>query len=181
MESTFTRGRAGATTRLLLLAVAVLILVAACSRPGSQPSGNTGQHDAAERALDYSKCMQTHGVPNYPDPTIQGNKISMSIGSNLDPNSPQFKAAAQACRKYQPGPPSMNPQQQAQMREGGLKVADCMHAHGFPNFPDPNGQGVIVITPSDGLNQNSPQYQHAWSICQKKGSAAIEQNGGSQP
>jgi hypothetical protein len=175
MEIKLTSGRAGAASRFLLLATAVLILVAACSRPGAQPSGDNPQHRALTMALDYSKCMRSHGVPDYPDPVSHGNSISISV-KNVDPNSPQFKAAANACRKYQPGPGNLSPQQQAQARKDGLKMADCMHAHGFPTFPDPDGQGVINITPSDGLNTNSPQYQSAVKVCQQ-GQIMISQTG----
>jgi len=47
--------------------------------------------------LRYSKCIRAHGVPNFPDPTSQGIRISSSSGINL--NSPAFLAAERSCQK----------------------------------------------------------------------------------
>ncbi len=57
--------------------------------------------------LKFSQCMRSHGVPDYPDPTLTGQGISMNIGSikgaGLDPDSPQFQAAVSACQHLAPG------------------------------------------------------------------------------
>jgi hypothetical protein len=47
------------------------------------------------------------------------------------------------------------------------KFAACMRSNGVPNFPDPNAQGGISITPSSGIDPSSPQFQSAQSACQK--------------
>jgi hypothetical protein len=60
-------------------------------------------------------------------------------------------------------------------RSGGLLAySKCMRAHGLPNFPDPNSQGVIEGQSSSAsggsaneLNPNSPTYQAAQKACQK--------------
>jgi hypothetical protein len=52
-------------------------------------------------ALKHSTCMRAHGITNFPDPNTRGGGISISL-NGLDPNSPQFQAAQQACEKYQP-------------------------------------------------------------------------------
>lgn len=49
----------------------------------------------------------------------------------------------------------------------GIKFADCMRAHGVPNFPDPGSQGAVQITPSSGINPRSPAFQSAQSACSK--------------
>jgi hypothetical protein len=61
---------------------------------------------AQERALKFSACMRSHGLPNFPTPTFEGNgaRLSLKAGSGLDPRSPQFQAAQRACRTYF-GPP----------------------------------------------------------------------------
>lgn len=45
-----------------------------------------------------------------------------------------------------------------------LKLSECMRAHGVPNFPDPNGQGVIQ---GSGIDPNSRQFQSAQQKCAK--------------
>jgi hypothetical protein len=76
---------------------------------------NGGKSTARERskrlqqALDYAACMRGHGVPNYPDPKAASDGGidlgEFGPGAGVDPNSPQFKAAYQACKKQVPGAP----------------------------------------------------------------------------
>jgi hypothetical protein len=47
----------------------------------------------------------------------------------------------------------------------GIRFADCMRAHGVPNFPDPSSGGGIQIP--DGVNPQSPAFQAAQSSCSK--------------
>jgi hypothetical protein len=42
-----------------------------------------------------------------------------------------------------------------------------MRAHGVANFPDPNGQGVIMIHSGMGIDPGSPAFQGARSACSK--------------
>lgn len=48
-----------------------------------------------------------------------------------------------------------------------IAYSECMRRHGVTNFPDPNSQGDLVITPNDNVNPNSPQYTQAQSACKK--------------
>jgi hypothetical protein len=72
---------------------------------GGQPTPQE-QAKMQQAALDFSKCMRSHGVPSFPDPKFSGGKISIAIhggpGSGLDPNSPTFRAAQQACQGHLP-------------------------------------------------------------------------------
>jgi hypothetical protein len=58
-----------------------------------------------ERALKFSACMRSHGVPNFPTPSFEGGAVRLSLkaGTGVDPRSPQFQAAQQACHTYLPG------------------------------------------------------------------------------
>lgn len=47
----------------------------------------------------------------------------------------------------------------------GIKVADCMRAHGVPNFPDPSSGGSIQLP--NGVNPQSPAFQSAQRACFK--------------
>lgn len=50
--------------------------------------------------LKFTACMRSHGILNFPDPTVNADGVSVDPGS-LDLRSPQFRAAQQACQKYQ--------------------------------------------------------------------------------
>jgi hypothetical protein len=70
------------------------------------PNGGSGP-DAARvqqvkaQALRFSRCVRSHGVPNFPDPGSDG-RIPDPATDGIDQGSPAFQAANQACRKYRP-------------------------------------------------------------------------------
>jgi hypothetical protein len=72
--------------------------------PEDQAAGGTVDPQAQAAALKYSACMRSHAVPSFPDPVFVGGSIRMAVraGSGLDPSSPQFVAAQQACQSLQP-------------------------------------------------------------------------------
>jgi hypothetical protein len=85
--------------------------VGACQSllPGRNPAAMQAQ--AGTQALRFSRCMRAHGVPNFPDPSVKsnGNSVSVTIRmkagpGGIDPQSPQFQAAQQACRSILPKP-----------------------------------------------------------------------------
>jgi hypothetical protein len=108
--------------------------------------------------------MRSHGVPGFPDPNSRG----ASTPGNLDPSSPQFHAASQACRSLQPGgrifstsgAGSISPRQQAQL----LAFARCMRSHGVPSFADPTARG---LTPPAGIDPNSPAFRSTTQVCRR--------------
>lgn len=123
-------------------------------------------------ALTYVGCLRTHGLADFPDPTLGSNglpnfEINGSANSDLDPNSSQYQAAQKACQKDRPSLGLATPAQKAAANADALKYSECMRSHGEPDFPDPNGQGVIQILNATGiLSPNSPQYQQAATACQ---------------
>ena len=48
--------------------------------------------------VKWARCLQTHGVPGFPDPDRRGAFDS----SKFDDRSPAFQAAAEACAAQQP-------------------------------------------------------------------------------
>lgn len=73
--------------------------VQACQHymPGGQLGGNNNGNSSA--LLNYSHCMQTHGVPQYPDPLSNG---AIDMPKSIDPNSPTVQKAEQECKSYLP-------------------------------------------------------------------------------
>lgn len=65
----------------------------------------TPAQSAAETAklLRFSQCMRSHGVPDYPDPTIGPVGEQVMDLRGIDLSSPTFQAASKACQKFVPG------------------------------------------------------------------------------
>ncbi len=50
-----------------------------------------------------------------------------------------------------------------------LQFANCIRAHGVPNFPDPSaGGGGVHIDPGTGVNPASPAFQAGMAACKKQ-------------
>lgn len=47
----------------------------------------------------------------------------------------------------------------------GLQFANCMRAHGVPNFPDPSAGGGLKFQSDGGINPQSPAFQSAQKAC----------------
>jgi hypothetical protein len=188
-------------TRLAVGAVAALALIAAgcggSKPPGVASLGPTTTNSAttpksssppaagkpsATAFVAFVDCLQRHGIAAQLGQG--GHGVSITGG---DPNAPQFRQAQQACQKLLPGggPQPLTPAEQAQERAELLKLATCMRTHGYPSFPDPDGQGAFDFTGSS-VNPNAPQFQQAMSACRPGNSKVplrigirVNQNGAS--
>jgi hypothetical protein len=164
------------TTPALITVLCLTTCVAACGG-GSGQAGGTGTSAKADagKFLEFSTCMRSHGVPNFPDPR-SGGGIQISPSSGLNPQSPAFQAARNRCRKILPGGgPGARKPTKAEFT-AGLTFARCMRSHGLPNFPDPlasapAGSGPIIalqgmmFKPGPGFDPGSPAFQQAASHC----------------
>jgi hypothetical protein len=86
----------------------------ACQSKAGGGGSQAQRQQAYAAGLKYARCMQTHGVPNFPDPKAPGSvPVSQSnsaggsgyqgFGSGgVNPDSPQFIAANKACEHYLP-------------------------------------------------------------------------------
>jgi hypothetical protein len=100
----------------------------------------------------------------------------------MNPDSPAFKNAQKACKKYTPNggqPPS--PAQRAAAQAAALKFSACMRSHGVPKFPDPQfsaGRASLQIGRNSGIDPSSPTFQAAQKACQKDLPGAIQSQKG---
>ncbi len=71
----------------------------------NQPLTAAQKQEHVRQALKFAACMRSHGVPGFPDPTIVqgGTAVGFNPPRGVDRNSPQFQAAARACRRFEPG------------------------------------------------------------------------------
>lgn len=156
--------RFGASFRALVAGVAVSVLVCACGGSANSThapvsTGSSGRLMA--QFLAYARCMRSHGVSRFPDPTTSGG-IGIVLPHDLNLNSPTFVAANQACKALAPAAHPAKTTASAQKLAAELKVARCMRSHGLPGFPDPNGQGIFDRS---RFNKTSPAFRAASNAC----------------
>jgi len=153
-----------------LAATALIGLLATACGGGSSPAASvTGGSTRVQAALAYAGCMRSHGVPDFPDPDSDGN---FNIGTNSVTS--QETAANQVCNHLLSAGTALNAAQQQHALGQLVKYAQCIRAHGVPNFPDPqltNGGigvpgGFTFDTSGLNLDQKSPTYQAAAKACQ---------------
>jgi hypothetical protein len=134
--------------------------VAALGGSASASASPTSSSDPYHKALAYSVCMRTHGVKNFPDPTVGPDGtvgLMLKSGSGIDPNSSVFKSAQQSCQSLQPGG-----------KDGGKSSFDpakiapwaaCIRKHGEPHFPDPanTGSGMKIDLSGTGIEPRTLQ------------------------
>ena len=78
------------------------------------------QRKLETQALHYSACMRSHGVPNFPDPTIQNGSVGFRLSARASGPRPSGAPGSQSSnsgpKASASGPPAMPPQFQAAQR-----------------------------------------------------------------
>jgi hypothetical protein len=121
--------------------------------------------------------MRSNGVPSFPD-----SGGGLVIPNDINPASPAFRSAQQACQSLMPGPAPRAPATE-QQRETLLAMSRCMRAHGVSGFPDPvdtrpgspaglamafGRPGAFLVIPKS-LNPRSPAFRRAAGACRLPG------------
>jgi hypothetical protein len=161
-------------TAIITVTAAVALLAAGCggspSTTGSGGSPNAGgpassPSTLSQKELAFSRCIRSHGVPNFPEPNGSGH-LPEETAQQLGVSDSRLHAAADACQSLSPKQPP--PALTAQQQQDYLRAAACMRSHGISNFPDPtfSGGGVHFPIPS-GIDTSSPQFIQARRICQR--------------
>jgi hypothetical protein len=172
-----------ARTAAAIIASAALALPAAVfgNTPSSTVGGGSTNARAStlsrstnvQKALAYSRCMRAHGVLKFPDPSSSGAIPKVGL-QQLGVSSTVFQAAQKACQHLLPNG-GQSSQAWDQMALNALwNFAQCVRAHGVPNWPDPlaesdPGQPGTPGFPRNlppGINTNSPVVENAMHTCQ---------------
>ena len=130
------RGRT-ATAVALLLALTLTACaerdegdgVATAGGPAASASAKGGDRPDPvkdrEKFLRFAQCMRENGVPNFPDPEFDGDKISMSMDDSVDPK--KVEEAQQHCKQHLPNggePMKMDPADVEKMRAVTAEVTN---------------------------------------------------------
>ena len=157
---------------LVAAATTAALVIAACgSSSPSQPSASRpGGHTYAQTVQDdvnFARCMRSHGVPSFPNPTSPYALKNWAISSAAQ--SPADQPAETDCQRLLPGgglPNQSEAHSQAQTI-AFLAFSRCMRSHGFPSFPDPTTSGELTpqMLANAGVNLHQPAVLRAGDAC----------------
>jgi hypothetical protein len=175
------------TAAAVIATAALALLAAACSgSPASTGSGGSpaaGGSANSPSAVAFSHCIRSHGVPNYPDPSSNG-ELPKTSPQQLGVSSSRLQAAQGACQRLLPNTDTIQQQTQQCMLTGDcpqalvrqiltaeLRFARCMRSHGVPNWPDPTigsqGRPSFDISAHDLDPHHSPQINTKMGECER--------------
>ena len=146
------------------LAALALTACGATKRPAARSKSATAQYAA-------SRCMRSHGVPNFPDPRADGgNSVAVTPGSatitiaGIAFSGPAFTAAEKRCDPLGLGQP--RPAVSAAQKRQLIAFARCMRTHGLRQWADPRFPPSGGIEQGDGpYSRDDPRVQAAAKAC----------------
>jgi hypothetical protein len=134
------------------------------AKPSASASAASGNDK--ERFLQYAQCMRDNGVPEFPDPEVDGGAVRMQMPRGLD--RAKVEAAQAKCKQYLPNWGEANGPVDPEVREQVLKFAQCMRDNGVPNFPDPEeGGGIRLDAGKLGVDPQSETFKSAEEKCRQ--------------
>ena len=169
--------------------IGAALLVAACGGGPSSARGSphAGGSTSSPSAVAYSACMRSNGVPNFPDPDSKGMP-RQADPQQLGVSSSHYAAAEQACQHLLPTGGSLRQQTQQcllfgdcaptlvqQLLTVGRQFAQCLRAHGVPNWPDPSvsakgGRPVFDLSDAgiDPRSADTSQFRAKEDDCRRQ-------------
>lgn len=144
--------------------LAVLGMLTACSpnssgnadsTPEKAPKGSSDTQTADQKfqewQLKFAQCMRAEGI-DMPDPTEGGQ--AMTAPRDMD----AFQKAGTKCQSELGDPPSRDGKSAEQVREEGLKFAQCVRDAGYrmkDPEPGPGAKEIPAGVPEDVLKKCS--------------------------
>jgi len=156
--------------------VAVALLAAGCGGGGAPgvasvtSSTTTAATPATQNGLvAFSRCMRSHGLPNFPDPQLYaGGNVKLTV--HQLGNGPHVQSAMGACDYLIPtrgGAPPQTAQQRRTQIADELSFASCMRSRGVDRFPDPTAQGElsVAMVQAQGIDVHSQAVLQVVRVC----------------
>jgi hypothetical protein len=156
--------RAGALAAMATVAVLATGCGVVHVHVGSSGGSAGSAGSATFRAnLAFAHCMQTHGVPDFPEPANSSESFHVS-GRPNGKLTGSLAQASDVCEHLLPrgstttGGSSVT---QAQL-DLALKIVQCLRTHGAPDFPDPT---VVNGSLHFSVDIQSAQLQAPLNAC----------------
>lgn len=151
------------------------LTITACGGGQAGPSGPAastapGVVSHAEALHLAGRCIRQHGVPGFPDPTVDGTgKVTISKTQLLAVPKAVLNQAMTACRGALgragiQAATGLSGRPTAQQMRAFLAFARCLRAHGVAGLADPKPvTGDLSLPP--GMTKDSPVLLRAQQAC----------------
>jgi len=116
--------------------------------------------------------MQSHHVPNFPDPQPAATNAKFPGAQQLGVSSSVYQAAENSCERLLPaGIDDQFPAAEVPLLLRGMRsFSQCVRSHGVPNWPDPttdsDGHIGFDLVGIPGLDSDSPRVQAVLQECE---------------
>jgi hypothetical protein len=143
--------------RLAVLAAALTLTGCGVANPLARPHRENPDSPPADIAQMVA-CFRAHGMPNWPDSAYDPRDGRWHL------DGPPLKdETRQACAAVIPHATPPSPVPSAQFQDL-LRYAQCLRAHGVPDWPDPTVDGAFV---TDLSPKTDPGIQAAGPACER--------------
>jgi hypothetical protein len=138
--------RSAVLPAMALVAVTAVAVVSGCGPggPGGAPAAQPGMHSEAAVLHEFVACVRAHGVPDFPDGSIDSRGI-VSFPDSAPRIPDSVPSACQVFFSRLPPRPAGSPPVPQQLLAELLSFARCMRSHGVRDWPDPAPNGTFFL------------------------------------
>lgn len=138
--------------------------IATAGGAGAATTTSAAPVDPEEAGRKFAQCMRDNGI-DMPDPEPgMGPRFQLRNGDQA-----KMRAAMEKCRDLLPNGGERMRAPSAEEVEQMREYAKCMRANGLPDFPDPDSEGRLRLTPGDvAVGPDDPKFRAAEKACEDK-------------
>jgi hypothetical protein len=161
---------------LAVVLITLTIGLAGCSGGHGHPTASPSPGAMTDERLlaigrQHAQCLRDHGLTGVSEPSVWHGTLKFG-GPQYEPDATTADAAYRVCQPIQDQVPARYLYQNWKPTSADVdamgKFANCLRQHGFPDWPNPNGDGQFPIrgTNFETAVKTDP-WQEAFSACRK--------------
>ncbi len=149
------------------------------------PTGSAAAEGRRAALHAAAECIRQHGIPTYQDPVLTTDgHVYTDARSIQNASDETIQAARRACAA-QIGQAQFQPDREApappRLVAAGVKLAQCLRAHGMPKMKDPTSESQFTpghgfgLTPDEvpAGGKTNPIFRRAIEACQTENEEEI--------
>jgi len=137
----------------MLIAIGIALAVAGCSGTKDHPAASPSPSAMTDEQLltigrQHAQCLRDHGLSDVTEPNVWHGTLKFG-GPQYEPDRTTADVAYTACKSIQDKVPArylyQNWKPTAADVDAMGRFANCLRQHGFPDWPNPDGDGEFPI------------------------------------